>query len=93
MLVKKRLLLSKPDTSINTASLLADFKQRASLITKEEPVLDCFIKFKRLGHFNRAEPKLVVVDPTYTRVVSEHPTHKVATLGYKRNAYGKPFMG
>ena len=93
MLVKKRLLLSKPDTSINGPSILADFKERAPLITNEEPVLDCFIKFKRLGHFNRAEPKLVVAEPTYSRVVSEHPPHKVATLGYKRNAYGKPFMG
>lgn len=91
-LVKRRVNVINSTTTTKTESLLKDFKERSLALKDNEPILDCFIKMKREGHFNRENPVQVTNYPTYTLETRDLPVHKVSKAGYMRNRYGKPMM-
>lgn len=91
-LVKRRFKIKNVNTNTRVDSLLKDFKERSLALRTNEPMLDCFIKMKRDGHFNRENPAQMVNYPTYTLETRDLPLHKISLSGYKRNRYGKPML-
>lgn len=92
MLIKQKLKIKNADARTNVVSILKELKERSDALQKDEPMLDCFIKMKKEGHFNRENPMEVVNPPVYFREVRDHPVHKLAKGGYKRNRFGIPFL-
>lgn len=91
-IIKRRMKVKTVDSTTKAVSLLKEFKERSDALQKDEPMLDCFIKMKKEGHFDRENPLQVTNNPTYFREVRDHPIHKVAKGGYKRNRFGIPFI-
>lgn len=93
VLMKGRPQIAPVNTATKTDELIEMLKDKKSALQNNEPILDCFIRMKRAGHMNREPPMEVLNKGTYTRTSNDFPIHLVARNGYKRNRYGKPFIG
>ena len=91
-LVKRRAKADPADTAASEARILQDFKPSAEVFleTDNEPVLDCFIRLKREGHFARSPPRLATHPARYDRELRGYPEHRTAGYGFRRNGFGKP---
>ena len=93
-LVKKRAPTRMADVSTKDGDIIKCLSEQKGEAIKEEfePVLDCFIRLKREGHFNRSPPRLVVNEARHDRELREYPVHKKGGYGFKRNGFGKQYF-